>query len=212
MLVDPARLALFAAASAALIATPGPAVLFIVTRSAEQGRRAGLVSVLGVGVGNGVHAVASALGLGLLLASSPVAFAAVKWAGAAYLVGLGLSKLLRRPPPAPGGDEAGAPAAAAPLRQAFLHGAAVAVLNPKTALFFLAFLPQFADPSRGPPGPQLLLLGGLFVGLAVLSDCAYALLAGTLGGWLRRHPGFTGGERWLAGTIYVGLGLLAALA
>ncbi|HSN90462.1 MAG TPA: LysE family translocator [Anaeromyxobacteraceae bacterium] len=210
MIVDPGRLALFLAASAALILVPGPAVLFIVARSLSQGRRAGLVSVLGIGSGNAVHAAAGVLGLAALLASSPLAFAAVRYAGAAYLVFLGVASLVRgaekegegrageAPPEAPGSV----------FRQAFV----VAVLNPKTALFFLAFLPQFVDPARGAAWMQMLLLGGLFLGLAVASDSAYALLAGTVGGWLRRHPAVAGRRRYLSAAVYVGLGALAALS
>ncbi len=205
----PARLALFLTATLALTLTPGPAVLFIVARSMGQGRRAGLLSVLGIGLGNAVHATVTALGLAAVLASSPIAFAAVKYLGAGYLLVLGARKLLARgerglaaeAPP-------GTPARRAVLRQAFL----VAVLNPKTALFFLAFLPQFADPSRGALGAQILLLGAIFIAVAVLTDCAYALLAGGIGAWLRRHPAFGRGERHVSGIVYIGLGLLAALA
>jgi threonine/homoserine/homoserine lactone efflux protein len=206
MALLPARLALFLGATLALTLTPGPAVLFIVARSMGQGRRAGLLSVLGIGLGNAVHASVTALGLAAVLASSPVAFAAVKYLGAGYLVFLGARKLLAR------GQAAGvaptAPAGSAVLRQAFL----VAVLNPKTALFFLAFLPQFADPSRGALGAQILVLGAIFLAVAVFTDCAYALLAGGIGAWLRRHPSFGRGERQVSGIVYIGLGVLAALA
>jgi threonine/homoserine/homoserine lactone efflux protein len=202
----PARLALFLGATLALTLTPGPAVLFIVARSMGQGRRTGLLSVLGIGLGNAVHASVTALGLAAVLASSPMAFAAVKYLGAGYLVFLGARKLLARgegavatPPP---------PEGRAVLRQAFL----VAVLNPKTALFFLAFLPQFADPSRGALGAQILVLGAIFIAVAIVTDCAYALLAGGIGAWLRRHPAFGRGERHVSGIVYIGLGVLAALA
>jgi threonine/homoserine/homoserine lactone efflux protein len=219
----PGQLALFLAASLALTLTPGPAVLFIVARSMGQGRRAGLLSVAGIGLGNAVHAAATSLGLAALLASSPLAFAAVRWAGGAYLVVLGVRRLLQRDapavPPFPPGDPPGDPPATAParpggarpggvLRQAFL----VAVLNPKTALFFLAFLPQFADPRAGSLPAQLLLLGALFIAVAVATDSAYALAAAGLGRFLGRHPGFAAGERWVSGAVFVGLGLLAALA
>jgi threonine/homoserine/homoserine lactone efflux protein len=204
------QLALFLAASLALTLTPGPAVLFIVARSLGQGRRAGLLSVAGIGLGNGVHAAATSLGLAALLASSPLAFTAVRWAGGAYLVVLGVRRLLRRE--AAGGAAVQPEAAAAVpgggvLRQAFM----VAVLNPKTALFFLAFLPQFADPRAGSLPAQLLLLGALFIAVAVATDTGYALAADGLGRFLRRHPGFGAGERWVSGAVFVGLGLLAAL-
>lgn len=207
MLIDPARLGLFLVATVALLVVPGPAVVYIVTRSATQGWRAGLVSVAGIGTGNAVHATAGTLGLAALLASSPLAFAAVKWLGAAYLVGLGVTKL-RRGPPAQETASTRPPAAAGAL---YGQGFLVAVLNPKTALFFLAFLPQFVDPARGAAWAQLLLLGGLFVGLGILSDSLYALLAGAVGAWLGRHPGVAGRERFVSAAIYVGLGVLAAV-
>jgi threonine/homoserine/homoserine lactone efflux protein len=207
--LDPTRLALFAAAAGVLIVTPGPAVLYITARSMSQGVRAGLVSVLAVEAGNAVHAAVAALGLSAVLASSALAFSAVKLLGAGYLVVLGLRKLLRR-----AGDPDAEAGAAPPraLRRVFVDGLVVAVLNPKTALFFLAFLPQFVDPRRGAAPLQMLLLGGLFVAMATLSDGVYALLAGTAGRWLRRHPRLVRGERWVTGTVYLGLGAAAALA
>jgi threonine/homoserine/homoserine lactone efflux protein len=206
VLIPPARLALFLGATLALTLTPGPAVLFIVTRSVAEGRRAGFLSVLGVGLGNAVHALAAALGVAALLASSPLAFSAVRYLGAGYLVLLGVRKLLERAAP-----EAAAPAPASPhhlLRQGFL----VALLNPKTALFFLAFLPQFADPARGAVAGQILLLGALFELVAVTTDTCYVLLSGTFAAWLRRSQGTARAGRWLSGAVYVGLGAVAALA
>ena len=208
MPIPPPKLALFVAATLALTLTPGPAVLFIVARSMGLGRRAGFMSVLGVGLGNMVHTGAAALGLAALLTSSPVAFSIVKYLGAGYLVLLGVRRLLDRGASIAAADAALAPAPPrAVLREAFL----VAALNPKTALFFLAFLPQFADPSRGPVTLQILLLGVVFVTLAVVTDSGYVLLAGGLGAWLRRSPAFARGERYVSGAIYVGLGALSAL-
>jgi threonine/homoserine/homoserine lactone efflux protein len=210
----PSQLALFLTASLALTLTPGPAVLFIVARSMGQGRRAGLLSVAGIGLGNAVHAGATALGLAALLASSPLAFTTVRWLGGGYLVFLGLRKLLQRSGPGlvSAGAEAPDSAAAGPagpiVRQAF----AVAVLNPKTALFFLAFLPQFASPAVGSLPAQLLVLGAIFIAVAVATDCGYAVAADRLGRFLRRHPGFAAGERWVSGAVFIGLGLVAALA
>jgi threonine/homoserine/homoserine lactone efflux protein len=203
----PARLPLFVAATLALTLTPGPAVLFIVARSAGASRRAGLLSVAGVGLGNAVHAAATALGLAAVLASSPLAFAGVRWLGAGYLLYLAARKLAGREP-APGDlGGAAAPPGRAVLGQAFL----VALLNPKTALFFLAFLPQFAVPARGALAGQLLLLGGLFVAIAVATDTLYALLAGAIGGFLRRHPGSGAWERRISALVYAGLAAIAAL-
>lgn len=210
MLPSTPKLALFLAATLALTLTPGPAVLFIVARSMGQGRRAGFLSVLGVGLGNTVHAVVTALGLAALLRSSPVAFSAVRYLGAAYLVVLGVRRLLDRS--AAGLGAAGAPGGAAGARRVLREAFTVAVLNPKTALFFLAFLPQFADPARGALGLQILLLGIAFVLVAVATDSMYVVLAGGLGAWLRRRPGFARGERWVTAAVYVGLGALAALA
>lgn len=208
VLLDPSRLAVFAGAAAVLLLTPGPAVLYITARSMSQGVRAGLVSVLAVEAGNAVHAVVAALGLAAVLASSALAFSLVKLLGAAYLAFLGLRRLLRRDPAA----EAGRPAPPRALRAVFTEGLVVAVLNPKTALFFLAFLPQFVDPRRGAVPGQMLLLGGLFVAMATVSDGAYALLSGSAGRWLRGHPRLVRGERWVTGTVYLGLGAAAALS
>ncbi len=202
------RFALFVAATLALTLTPGPAVLFIVARSAGQGRRAGLLSVAGIGLGNSVHAVVVALGLASLLASSPVAFALVRWLGAGDLAWLGVRRLLARDRPEGGADpQAAAPAGPGVVREAFW----VAVLNPKTALFFLAFLPQFADPARGALPAQLLLLGLVFTLTAVLTDTGYALLAGTVGARLRRSPGAGRWARFVTAAVYLGLAAVAAL-
>jgi threonine/homoserine/homoserine lactone efflux protein len=200
---DASTLLLFTGASLALLAIPGPAVLFLVTRSVDQGRRAGLVSMLGVETGTFAYAVAAALGLTGLLAASELGFAVVKYAGAGYLVYLGLRKLLER-----SDDED--PAAPAPHSRLFLDGLLVQLLNPKIAVFFLAFLPQFVDPAAGHVVGQTLLLGTVFTVLAVLSDGACALLAGTLGGWLR-HPGRRRRLARVSGGIYIGLGVTAAL-
>jgi threonine/homoserine/homoserine lactone efflux protein len=198
---------LFVLAALALLLTPGPAVLYIVARSVEAGRRAGLASVLGVHAGTLVHIAAAAAGLSALLAASATAFAAVKYLGAAYLVVLGVRRLLDGSAPS-----ALARPGALRLRRAVLDGFVVNVLNPKTALFFLAFLPQFVDLSRGRVGLQVLGLGLLFVGLGLVTDTAYALGAGTAARWLRGHPRWTSSERWLSGGMYIGLGLAAALA
>jgi threonine/homoserine/homoserine lactone efflux protein len=205
MFAEP-KLVLFFAASAALILTPGPAVLYIIARSASQGRRAGLVSVAGVGLGNLTHAITAALGLSAVLASSALVYATLKYAGAAYLVFLGLRKFASAsadPPDAPQRDE--------PLRATFRQAALVGVLNPKTALFFVAFLPQFTDPGRGPAWAQLLALGAAFVVMAVVSDAAYAVLAGTVGSWLQRRAGVSRFARILSGLVYCALGIVAAL-
>jgi threonine/homoserine/homoserine lactone efflux protein len=207
MMPEPSTLAVFILAAVALLVTPGPAVLYIVTRSVEQGRWAGLVSALGVHVGTLVHVAAAALGLSALLVSSALAFDIVKYLGALYLVYLGIRRLVTS-------DAAAAASAAAPrsLRRLFAQGIVVNILNPKTALFFLAFLPQFADPSRGQLGLQILGLGLIFVALGVVSDGLYAVLAGTAGGWLKQGGRFLRVERYVTGGVFVGLGLTAAFA
>ncbi len=205
---DAATLALFVAASLALTLTPGPAVLYIVARSVEGGRPAGLASALGVGAGGLVHATLAAVGLSALLASSAAAFAVVKWLGAAYLIWLGLQRLLAR-------DEEEAPTAVEPARlsRVFLQGAIVDVLNPKVALFFLAFLPQFVDPSGGAAWSQILVLGGVFVAVGLCTDGLYALLGSAAGGWLRRRSaGFREGERYVSGSVYLALGAATAVS
>jgi threonine/homoserine/homoserine lactone efflux protein len=205
---DASTLALFAVAALALLAIPGPAVLFIVAQSLSGGRRAGLVSTLGVHVGSLVHIAAAAVGLSSLLVSSARAFEAVKYAGAAYLVYLGVRRLLERRSGAVRA-EAGR---ARDLRRVFRQAIVVNVLNPKTALFFLAFLPQFVDVSRGSVALQILVLGLAFVVLGLLSDGAWALAAGTAGGWLRHSPRVAAGERWVSGGVLVGLGVATAAA
>jgi len=202
-----ARLPMFLVATLILLLTPGPAVLYIIARSVDQGRQAGLASVLGVELGNSVHVVATALGLSALMLTSALAFSVVKYAGAAYLLYLGLRTLLR-----PTTIDAGPAEAPKSLRQTFLQGAVVATLNPKTALFFLAFLPQFVDASQGQVSLQFLTLGLLFVAMALTTDGLYALLSGTAGRWLRRSAWFQRFQRYVAGSVYIGLGVTAALA
>ncbi len=201
------HLPVFLLAALILLLTPGPAVLYIVARSLDQGRRAGLVSVLSIEVGNSVHVLAAALGLSALLLSSALAFSIVKYLGAAYLIYLGLRRLFARDPIQ---QQAGLQRQS--LRRIFRQGVIVAVLNPKTALFFLAFLPQFVDPSQGAVTAQLLTLGCLFVLMAVITDSLYALLAGTAGQWLKGTRSFVRAERYVVGTVYIGLGITAALA
>jgi len=206
-LPDLQSLGIFILAALVLLLTPGPAVLYIVARSIDQGRRAGLVSALGVHAGTLVHIAAAAAGLSALLAASATAFSVVKYLGAGYLVYLGIRRLRDRSTAAARTD-----ARRRSLSRAFLDGAVVNVLNPKTALFFLAFLPQFVDVSRGGVGGQILVLGLVFVGLGLVTNGGYALAAGTAAGWLRGHPKILGRERWISGGLYVGLGVAAALS
>jgi threonine/homoserine/homoserine lactone efflux protein len=204
---DLGSLAVFTAAALALLVVPGPAVLYVVTRSIHQGRRAGLASVLGIHVGTVVHIAAATVGLSALILSSAVAFTAVKIAGAVYLVALGLWTLFGRhtDPNVTVGCERR-------LRRVFAQGIVVNVLNPKTALFFLAFLPQFVDPQAPHPAIQIAFLGLLFAGLGLVTDSLWALAAGTAGGLLRGSRRFLRVQRYVAGGVYVGLGVATALA
>ncbi len=207
-----AKLPVFLIAAVVLLLTPGPAVLYIVARSIDQGRLAGLVSVASVEIGNSFHVIAAALGVSALLMSSALAFSVVKYLGAAYLVYLGLRKLFSRVEAQPAGAQPAVTVERQRLRHIFSQGVVVAALNPKTALFFLAFLPQFVDRSRGPVAIQMLALGCMFVAMAIVSDGMYALLAGSVGQWLKGTRAFLWAERYVAGTIYIGLGVTAALA
>ena len=207
MIPDAASLAVFAVAALALLLVPGPAVLYVVARSIHQGRRAGLASVLGIHVGTLVHIAAATVGLSALVASSAVAFTAVKIAGAAYLVGLGLWTLFSRP-----AEPEAALSGERNLRRAFAQGIVVNVLNPKTALFFLAFLPQFVDADATHPALQIAFLGLLFAALGLVTDSLWALAAGTAGGLLRRSRRFVKVQRYVTGSVYVGLGVVTALS
>lgn len=203
---EASTIALFSAAALALLVVPGPSVLYIVTRSIDQGRSAGFVSVLGVHTGTLAHIGAAAAGISALLVSSAVAFNLVRYAGAAYLIWLGITRLLE--------SEELEPAAEVyerTLSRVFYQGVLVNLLNPKTALFFLAFLPQFVDPGRGPAWPQVLVLGSVFVLLGMLSDGAYALAASSLAGRLTKSRRWAAARRFVAGGTLVALGLTAAL-
>jgi threonine/homoserine/homoserine lactone efflux protein len=206
-MVPASTLAAVAVAALVLAVIPGPAVLFIVARSVHQGRRAGAFSALGVALGGMVHVAGAVVGFSALLVSSAAAFAVVRWAGALYLVWMGV-KALRG---APAGDDLAVPPPA-PRRRLVAQGFAVNALNPKTALFFLAFLPQFVDPRRGSVALQMLALGATFIVVAASSDMTYALLAGTLAGRLQAARGSRRTARWVTGGVYIALGAGAALA
>lgn len=203
---DVATLAVFAAATLAVLAVPGPAVIYIVTRSVAQGRSAGLLSVAGIHAGSVLHVVAAAVGVSALLAASATAFTIVKYLGAAYLIWLGLRKLLSRP-----ADDESGPAPHASARRVFTEGFVVNVLNPKTAIFFLAFLPQFVDPASGSVAAQIVVLGLCWVLLGMASDGTYALIAAAVAGRLRRTRRAARRLDIASGLIYLGLGALVAL-
>jgi len=208
VLPPPTSLGLFAIAALALLLIPGPAVLYIVSRSLEQGRFAGFVSNLGIHLGTMVHVVAASLGLSALLMTSAVAFAAVKYLGAAYLIWLGLRRIFG--PDAP--PDATRSGARRGYRELVRDGFIVNLFNPKTALFFLAFLPQFADVGRGHVATQIAFLGLLFVALGLVTDSCYAMVAGAAGDWIKRKQGPLRFERYVTGVVMIGLGLTAAFA
>jgi threonine/homoserine/homoserine lactone efflux protein len=204
---DGTTFALFVAAALTLLLIPGPAVLYIVAQSIDRGRAAGLVSTLGIATGSLVHVTAAALGLSSLLVSSARAFDVVKYAGAAYLIYLGARRLLTPETP-----ESVAARGERTLRATYAQGVVVNVLNPKTALFFFAFLPQFVDVSEGAVAFQIALLGLAFVARGILSDGLWAVAAGTAAGWLRGNLRFLRAQRYVSGTTLFGLGVATALS
>jgi threonine/homoserine/homoserine lactone efflux protein len=201
---------MFVSTAALLLAIPGPAVLYIVGRSIGQGRNAGLVSALGIGVGTLIHTAAAAVGLSALLISSAAAFSVVKYLGAAYLVYLGVQRLRNKESLAAAASDTGAPRVT--LARVFSQGIVVNVLNPKTALFFFAFLPQFIDPARGHVATQILSLGILFACMGTTSDSLWALFSGSVAGWLRNNQRWMRNERYVSGGILISLGVATALA
>ena len=200
-------LSIFLLAALGLLLVPGPAVVYIVTRSAAHGRKAGFASVLGIEVATLIHSMAAALGLSALLLASSLAFQLVKYVGAAYLVYLGVRTFFSR------SDEADALVPAqANLTQLFAKGLLVNLLNPKTALFFYAFLPQFVDASKGAVQGQIFLLGILFVILATCTDGMYSLLASSVGKLIFRSARIRRARRYVSAGIYVALGVAAAVS
>jgi threonine/homoserine/homoserine lactone efflux protein len=199
-------LSAFLAASFVLAVTPGPGVFYIVTRSLMQGRGAGLASVAGVALGNLGNAIGACVGLAALFAVSAVAFTVVKYAGAAYLIYLGWQALRA---PAAAGESAPVVAPASSPR-IFRDGFVVALLNPKTAIFFAAFLPQFIDATSSPM-MQSVALAAVFVGIAASTDSLYALTAGVMAPFLSRARGAKAAGRYLTGGAFIGLGLLTAV-
>ena len=204
-MIDTHALPVFVVASLVLLVTPGPAVLYLVGNSMEQGPRAGILSALGLLTGGAVHMLAAVAGITALLAASTSALAVLRWAGAAYLLWLAWREV-SAPAWVPGGD-------ARPLRRGselYRGGLMVSLLNPKSALFFLAFLPQFVEPGRGDARLQVLALGVGFLCLAACTDTTWALVGGQAGRLLRT-PGAHRARRWLSAGIYAGLGVVALL-
>jgi threonine/homoserine/homoserine lactone efflux protein len=201
---EPSTLALFALSALALVSIPGPNLVYIVTRSIDQGRQAGLASAFGVETATLVHVAAAAAGLSAALASSATTFSIVKYAGAAYLLYLGLRTLLTRGQGTPG--EAPPPA---PTGRVYAEGFVVNLLNPKVALFFLAFLPQFVDPGAGAAWAQVLVLGAILVAIGLTIDLVYAAAAGSVGGWVRGSAALERRRRYATGGVYIALAVVA---
>ena len=203
----PAAYPLFLAGALILLVIPGPAVFYILSRTIGQGRKAGVVSAAGIATGTLVHATAAALGLSAILVSSAKAFHAVQFAGAIYLVFLGFRLLLSK-------DDAQVAATAIPhsLKRVYGQGLIVNLLNPKTALFFLAFLPQFVDTSRGHVPTQIFFLGCSFALLGLVSDSSWAMLAGTLAGRLRSSLRWRRAQKNISGGALIVLGIATAIA
>jgi threonine/homoserine/homoserine lactone efflux protein len=201
-----AAFGLFLTAAVILAITPGPGIFYVLTRSISGGRRAGIASALGTAVGGLGHVLAAALGLSALLATSAFAFGAVKLLGAAYLIYLGIRTLLR-------GEDSLLASAMQPsgMRRTFLQGITTEALNPKTALFFLAFIPQFIDP-QGWVVAQFVLLGCTSVLLNTSVDFVVAALAGPIGRRLAESIGLRRGQRIFSGCGLIGLGAYVALA
>jgi threonine/homoserine/homoserine lactone efflux protein len=197
---------LFMTAGVALNLTPGPDMLYVAARSSGEGREAGVVSALGIATGALVHTAALALGLSALLGAVPVAYDVVRFAGAGYLVYLGIRALAD--PTIASLDE---PLRPSSLRAVFRQGVLTNVLNPKVALFFLAFLPQFTDPSRGNPAAQIVFLGLLFNTTGTLVNLGVAVLASRATGWLRAGRAARALQR-VTGSIFIALGLRLAIA
>lgn len=194
-------------AAIVLLIIPGPAVLYIIARSVDQGRKAGMASSSGIATGGLAHVLAATLGLSALLVSSAMAYSVVKYAGAAYLIYLGIKKLRERPAAADGVQQV----QPAPLRRIYTQGILVQILNPKTAIFFFAFLPQFVNPTRGSVTVQFLALGMLFTVMGFLSDSLWALTAGSAAGWFQSNPKCLRHQHQVSGMVYIGLGMATAL-
>ena len=203
---SPATFGIFALTGLALLVIPGPAVLYVVTRSIDHGRSAGIASVFGITTGTVVHVLLAAVGLSSLVLASRVAYDSVRYVGAAYLVLLGLQRLLTRR-----SDDGVQGAVSRSSRALYTQGLVVNLTNPKTIVFIFAFIPQFVDVGAGHVWLQVLVLGLTFAALGFVSDSCYAFLAGAIADRLRGTPLIARIERWFGGTVLIGLGVVAAL-
>jgi threonine/homoserine/homoserine lactone efflux protein len=194
----------FGIASLALLVIPGPAVLYIINRSVADGRNVALAAVAGLEIGNFMHVIAATVGLSAVIATSAAAFSAVKWIGAGYLIYIGIRTLAIKPQVV---NQLNDPMS---RRRAFTQGIVVNTFNPKVALFFLSFLPQFIDADRGSAALQSLVLGSTFVVLGCISDSLFAILASALRGTLLRGKSLPIVQRYVAGSVFIALGAIAA--
>ncbi|CAB4765366.1 MAG: LysE family translocator [Actinobacteria bacterium] len=197
-------LAAFGIASLALLVIPGPAVLYIINRSVADGRNVALAAVAGLEIGNFMHVIAATVGLSAVIATSAAAFSAVKWIGAGYLIYIGIRTLATKPQAV---NQLNDPMS---RRRAFTQGIVVNTFNPKVALFFLSFLPQFIDADRGSAALQSLVLGSTFVVLGCISDSLFAILASALRGTLLRGKSLPFVQRYVAGSVFIALGAIAS--
>ena len=209
-LFDTSTLLAFGLTAAALVAAPGPGQALVLTRTLQGGTRSGLVTAFGLEIGTAVHTLAAALGLSAILATSATAFAVVKYLGAAYLVFLGVRTLRSRAAAAEPGADADA-ASRTPTGHLLAHATMTGILNPKVALFFLAFLPQFVNPARGHAFLQFILLGAAFAALGCLGDGLLAVVAGRARGRLMAGSRWTAWRERITGTVLIGLGVRVAL-
>jgi len=194
----------FAIASLALLVIPGPAVLYVINRSISDGRSTALAAVAGLEIGNFMHVVAATVGLSAVIAASATAFGVVKWIGAGYLIYIGLRTLSRKPASFSQEQKS------LSRRKSFTQGIVVNTFNPKVALFFLSFLPQFIDTEKGSTALQSLILGSLFVAIGMCTDGLYAFLASALRSTLLRGKSLPFVQRYVAGSVFVLLGVIAA--
>ncbi|MEM8858725.1 MAG: LysE family translocator [Chloroflexota bacterium] len=205
-MIDLSFISLFVLVAIGLTFTPGPNTLYIIARTFHQGRKEGVISSLGVQVGTLVHVAIAALGLSVAIVSSPVAFNVIKYSGAAYLIYLGLRTLFSK-----ASFEADMELSTQKLFESFRQGVIVNLLNPKTALFFFAFLPQFIDPLLGRIALQTISLGLILVLFGTMSDLTYVFAANYVDSWLNKHEGFLQKQNIVIGTVYLGLGILTAI-
>lgn len=206
-MIDMTTLTLFIGVAIVILVTPGPAVIYIVTRSIDQGSQAGIVSALGIALGTFVHVLAAALGLSATLVSSVLAFNVVKYIGAAYLIYLGVRQFLTKEDIQQSQLQENRN-----LKDIFYQAVIVNILNPKIALFIFAFLPQFVKVSNGPVGIQMLILGLTLVILGICSDSLYVLLARSVSGLVKRNYSMLSKQRFFTGSVYITLGLATALS